>query len=79
MFKNELIIKFTVLFSHKNYIKIVLFTCCLNNGISTGSVFGLLELGLNVIVCSLYIEWKTLVAATSVRLVKPASRCATKQ
>lgn len=55
------------------------FTCCLNSGISTGSVFGLLELGLNVIVCSLYIEWKTLVAATSVRLVNPASRCATKQ
>jgi len=46
---------------------------------STGSEFGLLELGLNVIDCSLYMELKTLVAATSVRLVKPASCCAIKQ
>jgi len=46
---------------------------------STGSVFGLLELGLNVIACSLYIELKTRVAATSVRLVKPASSCAMKK
>lgn len=46
---------------------------------STGSGFGLLELGLNVNDCSLYTEWKTLVAATSVRLVNPASCCAIKQ
>jgi len=45
----------------------------------TGSVFGLLELGLNVIVCNLYIELKTRVAATSVRLVKPASSCVIKK
>lgn len=46
---------------------------------STDSVLGLLELGLNAIVWSIYIELKTLIAAISVRLVKPASDRATKQ
>lgn len=36
-------------------------------------MLGLLELGLNGVASNLDIELKTLVAATSVRLVRPAS------